>query len=298
METENIEQQAIAFLDKYDNIIVSYALNILFAIIIFIIGRFVAGFASRFLKRLLLRRQVEPTLISFSVTLSRYAIIAFTLIAVLGQLGVQTASIVAVVGAAGLAIGLALQGSLSNFAAGVLLIIFRPFKSGELIDIGIIGTVQTIQIFSTTLSTPDGKIAVIPNSKVVAGNIINYSRDPNRRIDLIIGVEYNASLELVKDVLLKAIHKTDNIQMDRAVTIRLDELASSSLNFVVQVWVLNDNYGSVRAQLLENIKTELDNHNIGIPYPTMELNFSSVDNGNMQHVSGNPTTVAADPNIN
>lgn len=266
--------QAVVWFDKYDDMLFSYLVHIFFAVLIFIIGRFIAHFVARQFKRILVKRQVEPTLITFTVTLIRYAILVFTLVAALGQLGVQTASLVAVIGAAGLAIGLALQGSLSNFAAGVLLIIFRPFKAGELVDIGILGTVQSIQLFSTTMSTPDGKMAVIPNSKVVASNIINYTRDPNRRVDLVIGVEYNANLEKTKNAFMQAIRNTENILMERAVAIRLDALADSSLNFVVQVWVLNENYGSVRAALLENIKTELDNNQISIPYPTMDLNIT------------------------
>lgn len=266
--------QAVAWFDKYDGILFSYLLHIAFAVLIFLAGRFIAHFVSRQFKRILVKRQVEPTLISFTATLVRYVILIFTLVAVLGQLGVQTASLVAVIGAAGLAVGLALQGSLSNFAAGVLLIVFRPFKAGELVDIGILGTVQSIQLFSTTMSTPDGKVAVIPNSKVVSANIINYSRDPNRRVDLVIGVEYNTSLEKVKNALMQAVRNTENILMDRTVGIRLDALADSSLNFVVQVWVLNEHYGSVRSELLENIKTELDNNQISIPYPTMDLNIT------------------------
>ena len=199
-----------------------------------------------------------------------------TLVAVLGQLGVQTASIVAVIGAAGLAVGLALQGSLSNFAAGVILIIFRPFKVGETVVINNQkGDIDSIQIFSTTIVTPTNEVVVIPNGQVVSANIINYTRLPERRLDLVVNVGYDSDIQQVYQVLTAAVNKTDNILTSKAPTIRLDMLDASSMNFNVLVWTLNANYGSVKAALLENIKNGLTENGINIPYPTMDVNLNS-----------------------
>jgi len=269
-------ENIIQFIEKYDSIVIDYLLHIGFSIIIFIVGRFIASFISKQLRKVLTSRYVEPTIVQFTSSAARYTILGFTFVAVLGQLGVQTTSIVAIIGATGLAIGLALQGSLSNFAAGVLLILFRPFKVGELVIISNIqGNVDSIQIFSTTLITPTGETVTIPNSQVLSTNITNYTRQPNRRIDLTIGVDYNANIKNVYKILQGSINKTANISINLGTTVRFNELAASSINFVVYVWVTNENYSTVRTKLLENIKVDLDTHNINIPYPTMELNIKN-----------------------
>lgn len=284
MESKDVEQlvdSTVSFLDKYTDVVMAYLVHFIFAIVIFIIGRLLANFVARSVQRLLVKRHIEATLVTFIGVVIKYAIMIFTFIAVLGQLGVQTTSIVAAVGAAGLAIGLALQGSLSNFAAGVLLVIFRPLKVGELVDVGVLGTVKAVHIFSSAIETPDGNMVIIPNSKVIANNIINYSRDPLRRVDIVVGVDYSAPLDKVRDTLSQAIDNTDNILPDQLSTIRVDELASSSVNFKVTVWTLNENYGEVRANLLANIKLALDEQQISIPYPTMDLKINSA-NGMLQ----------------
>lgn len=180
-------------------LLLSYAVNIVAAIAIVIIGMIVARIVSNTVNRLMLTRKIDATVADFLSALVRYGIIAFTLIAALGRVGVQTASVIAVLGAAGLAVGLALQGSLSNLAAGVLLVMFRPFRAGEYVDLGgVAGTVLNVQIFSTTMRTVDGKIVVIPNGKIIAGNIINFSREPVRRNEFIIGVAYDSDIDQVK----------------------------------------------------------------------------------------------------
>ncbi|WP_392552336.1 mechanosensitive ion channel [Orbus wheelerorum] len=267
-------EKVIQFIEKYDSIVIDYLLHIGFAIIIFLIGRFIASFVSKQLRKILIIRDVEPTIVKFTSSSARYTIMGFTFVAVLGQLGVQTTSIVAIIGAAGLAIGLALQGSLSNFAAGVLLILFRPFKIGELVIIsGIQGNIDAIQIFSTTIITPTGETVTIPNSQILSTNIINYTRQPNRRIDLTIGVDYSADIKDVYKILQGSIDKTSDILTDLSRTVRFNELGASSINFVIYVWVTNENYSAVRTALLENIKLDLDSNNINIPFPTMELNI-------------------------
>ncbi|OCG23581.1 hypothetical protein A9G22_05920 [Gilliamella sp. App2-1] len=276
MNVEDFLNYALSFIKKYDGVVFSYIAHFFFAIIIFAIGRTVASLLSNQLKRILFNRHVDPTVVKFVSALSYYVIIIMTLVAVLGQLGVQTASIVAVIGAAGLAIGLALQGSLSNFAAGVILIIFRPFKVGETVVINSLqGIIDSIQIFSTSIVTPTNELVVIPNSQVVSANIINYTRLPERRLDLVINVGYNSDIQNVYQVLKQAVGKTSNILTSKETTIRLDVLDASSMNFNVLVWTLNENYGTVKGELLENIKNGLTENHINIPYPTMDVNVNT-----------------------
>lgn len=268
-----IINRSVQFLENYNSIIFAYFIHFILAIIIFLLGRLLASFISNQLRKILIVKNVEPTIIKFTATSSRYIIMGLTLVAVLGELGVQTSSIVAIVGAAGLAIGLALQGSLSNFAAGVLLILFRPFKVGELVIVSNIrGTVDAIQIFSTTILTPTGEAVTIPNSHVLATSVINFTRQPNRRIDLTIGIDYTADIKQVYHVLQSAVERTPNIMKELGIIIRLDELATSSINFLIMAWTDNDNYGPVRTLILENIKTDLDHNNINIPYQTINVN--------------------------
>lgn len=276
MSFEHIINQIWLFIDKYDDVVISYIAHFCFAILILLIGRTIAKFVARQLKRILTNRHVDPTVVKFVSSLSYYAIIVMTLVAVLGQLGVQTASIVAVIGAAGLAVGLALQGSLSNFAAGVILIIFRPFRVGETVIINNQkGVIDSIQIFSTTIVTPTNEMVVIPNGQVVSANIINYTRLPERRLDIVVNVGYDSDIQKVYKVLREAVNKTDNILTSKEPIIRLDLLDASSMNFNVLVWTLNANYGPVKAVLLENIKNGLTENGINIPYPTMDVNLSS-----------------------
>ena len=276
MNFEDLINNAISIIEKYDGVVLSYIAHFCFAILIFILGRAIARFVARQLRKILTNRNVDPTVVKFVSSLSYYAIIVMTLVAVLGQLGVQTASIVAIIGAAGLAVGLALQGSLSNFAAGVILIIFRPFKVGETVIINNQkGVIDSIQIFSTSIVTPTNELVVIPNSQVVGANIINYTRLPERRLDLVVNVGYDSDIRKVYEVLKQTVDKTSNILTNKEPTIRLDQLDASSMNFNVLVWTTNANYGPVKAELLENIKNGLTENGINIPYPTMDVNLNT-----------------------
>ncbi|WP_334325569.1 mechanosensitive ion channel domain-containing protein [Gilliamella apicola] len=276
MNFEDLINNAISIIEKYDGVVLSYIAHFCFAILIFILGRAIARFVARQLRKILTNRNVDPTVVKFVSSLSYYAIIVMTLVAVLGQLGVQTASIVAIIGAAGLAVGLALQGSLSNFAAGVILIIFRPFKVGETVIINNQkGVIDSIQIFSTSIVTPTNELVVIPNSQVVGANIINYTRLPERRLDLVVNVGYDSDIRKVYEVLKQSVDKTSNILTNKEPTIRLDQLDASSMNFNVLVWTTNANYGPVKAELLENIKNGLTENGINIPYPTMDVNLNT-----------------------
>jgi len=258
-------------------LLLSYAVNIVAAIAIIIVGMFVARIVSNALNRVMRARHIDATVADFLSALVRYGVIAFTLIAALGRVGVQTASVIAVLGAAGLAIGLALQGSLSNLAAGVLLVTFRPFRSGEYVDLGgVAGTVLQVQIFSTTMRTVDGRIVVIPNGKIIAGNIINFSREPVRRNELIISVSYDSDIDKVKSLITNIIESDERILKDRERTVRLNELGASSINFVVRIWSNSGDLQNVYWDVLERIKREFDANGISFPYPQMDVNFKRV----------------------
>lgn len=195
-------------------------------------------------------------------------------IAALGQLGVQTASFVAIIGAAGLAVGFALQGSLANFASGVLLILFRPIKVGDYVEVaGTSGTVKEISIFSTILLTPDNKTVISSNSAVMGGNIINYSTEKTRRVDLVVGVSYSSDLALVKSELEAIAQSDDRILKDKDWTIGVSELADSSVNFVFRVWVNTPDYWAVYFYLNEAVKTNFDKKGIEIPFPQMDVHL-------------------------
>lgn len=275
MESIDVGNQLHQFetwLSANKNLFIDYAIHLVAALIILIIGLFIARIVHRLLIRVLNARAVDTTVSQFVASLARYAIVIFTAVAALSHVGVQTASVIAVLGAAGLAVGLALQGSLSNFAAGVILVTFRPFRAGEFVTFGgVSGTVANIHIFSTTLNTLDGKVVVVPNGKVIAGEIINFSRDPNRRIEITVGVGYEADIDVVKRVLGEVVEKDRRILTSLGVTIRLNEMAASSLNFIVRVWVKNADFNNVYFDLMEDFKRALDANQISIPYPQMDV---------------------------
>ena len=258
-------------------LILSYAVNIVAAIAIIIVGMIIARIVSNGVNRLLVARHIDATVADFLSALVRYGVIAFTIIAALGRVGVQTASVIAVLGAAGLAVGLALQGSLSNLAAGVLLVTFRPFRTGEFVDLGgVMGTVQNVQIFSTTLKSADGKMVVVPNGKIIASNIVNFSREPIRRNEFIIGVAYDADVDQVIDLLREVVEADERVLKDMGIQIGLNELAASSLNFVVRCWSKSGDLQNVYWDLMKNFKRTLDAHGIDIPYPQMDVHLHQV----------------------
>lgn len=265
------------WLVRNQELLLSYAVNIVAAIAIVIVGMIVARIVSNATNRLMVARHIDATVADFLSALVRYGVIAFTLIAALGRVGVQTASVIAVLGAAGLAVGLALQGSLSNLAAGVLLVMFRPFRAGEYVDLGgVAGTVLNVQIFSTTMRTVDGKIVVIPNGKIIAGNIINFSREPVRRNEFIVSVTYDSDIDKVKQVLTSIIESEARILKDREMTVRLNELGATSINFVVRVWSKSSDLQEVYWDVLERIKRDLDASGIRFPHPQMDVNVKHV----------------------
>lgn len=276
--SENLEHGADVVGNSLDwvvsnqGLLIEYGMNIISAVLTLVIGLFVARLISGALHKILNKRKLDSTIVDFVSHMLRYVIIAFVVIAALSRIGVQTTSFIALLGAAGLAVGLALQGALSNFASGVLIITLRPFKAGEYIEAaGIAGSVESVQIFATTLTTPDNKFVVVPNSAILGGNIINYSRKPSRRIDLTIGVSYAADLAKTKAVLEKVITDNKSVLKSPAPQIAVAELADSSVNLVVRPWVKSELYWDVRFQLMEAIKNGLDDAGIEIPFPQMDI---------------------------
>lgn len=278
-------KSGLEWMSGHSDAVIQFGWNIVAAIILLFIGKFISRVLSRGLEKLLLKRKVDITIVQFFTALVRYITLAFSVVAALGRLGIETSSIIAVIGAAGLAVGLALQSSLSNFAAGVMLVSLRPFRAGEVVQIGTMtGTVEKVHIFSTTLLTGDSKEVVIPNGKIIADNIINYSRHPFRRIDLVIGVGYQSRIADVKRVITHIIEQDNRIDQKRGTTVRLGELGASSLNFYVRVWVRNAEYWNTYYDLLENIKEAMDANHIDLPYPQMDIRVENVTNRPQQQL--------------
>jgi len=261
-------------IDSLQDLVISYGLKVLAAVAILIIGRWCAKLLSSLLGKILTRRKVDKTLVDFTCSLVYMGLLTFIIIAAIGQLGIETASFVVVLGAAGLAIGLALQGSLSNFAAGVLLIIFRPFKAGDYIEGGgQKGTVEKIGIFVTELKTPDNKLVIIPNTAISSDSIINYSAEKQRRVDMVFGVGYNDNLDLVRKTVQKVLSQDKRILKKPEPMIVVLELADSSVNFAVRPWVKSEDYWGVYFDMQENMKKAFDTAGISIPFPQRDVHM-------------------------
>lgn len=261
-------QEFIAELQKG---IAVYGMDVLSAAIIFFVGRWLAVKLSEVLEKLLLKAKFDETLAKFLKNLVYIGLFVFVVIAALSKLGIQTASFIAVLGAAGFAVGMALQGSLSNFAAGVLILVFRPFKVGDVVTLGgMTGKVDEIQIFNTVLSSGDNIQYVIPNNQATSGVITNITAHPNRRIDLVIGVSYSDDLKKARQVLLDVLNADPGVLKDPAISVTVGELAESSINFYVRPWVKTELYWDVRFRLLEAIKDAFDANKITIPFPQRE----------------------------
>ena len=248
--------------------VISYAPKFITAIIILLIGLWLIKLIIRFNKKLMLKKGVDETLQKFLTNLLGWVLKIVLFITVIAQLGVATTSFVAILGAAGLAIGLALQGSLANFAGGTLIMIFKPFKVGDLIEAqGQKGVVKEIEIFTTKMITAGNKLAIIPNGILSNGNIINYTEEGLLRVDLIIGVDYGTDIKQARNVLLEVMQNNENILKDPAPSVNVTELADSSINLVVRPWVTPENYWNVYFNTLEKSKEALDAAGIQIPYP-------------------------------
>ncbi|PPI88441.1 mechanosensitive ion channel protein MscS [Candidatus Pantoea edessiphila] len=256
-----------SWISNNQSIVFNHLFNIIEAIIIIIIGVIVSRILSNGIRHILLIRNIDVTIADFLTGLIKYSVIACVISAALGRVGIQSTSIITVLGAASLAIGLALQGSLSNLAAGVLLITFYPFRSGEFVDIGgVTGTIVNIQIFSTTLKSSDGKIIILPNSKIISSVIINFSREKIRCNEFIINVSYEANIDEVIQLLKKVVEDDKRVLKDKEIQVGLNEINSSSSVFIVRCWCNINDLQNVYWDLLKNFKIVLDSKNLSIPF--------------------------------
>jgi len=263
-----------AILNKMYEYLATYWLQVVGAIVIFVVGRWVAKLVSKVVAKVMTKAKVDVTLVNFVQDLCYVALLAFVVIAALEKLGVDTASFAVVIGAAGLAIGFALQGSLGNFAAGVILIIFKPFKVGDFVELGgRMGTVKEIQIFNTILSSPDNVRVIVPNSQVTGSSIMNYTVNGTRRVDMVVGVSYGDDLKKTRQVIEDILAADRRILKDPAPTVAVSELGDSSVNFVVRPWVNSADYWAVRFDTIRDVKLALDKNGITIPFPQRDVHM-------------------------
>ncbi len=266
---DNIADQLTVF-------VTTYGINVIGAIIILILGRIAAGIGRKVVKKVLEKSKTDPAVVSFVESMIYFLILIFAVVAALAKFGIQTASFVAILGAAAFAIGFALQGSLANFAAGVLILVLRPFKVGDYIDgAGVAGTVKDIQLFTTVLATPDNIKIMVPNGKLFGDTIKNISAFDTRRVDLVIGIGYTSDIQKAYDVLMNLIKEDTRILSDPPTNIAVSELADSSVNFVVRPWVKKEDYWGVRFDLTRKIKEAFDENGIEIPFPQQVVHMLS-----------------------
>jgi len=253
---------------------VDFAINLVQAIAIFFFGKLLAGLIVRATRKIMLTQDIEDTLENFILTLLRMILMVIVFIAAIGALGIQTTSFIAILGAAGLAIGLALQGSLSNFASGVLIVFFKPYRIGDFVEAaGIAGVVEEVEILTTVFKTGDNKRIIVPNGQVMGSVITNYSANPTRRVDMVIGVSYEDDLDKVRSTLEELIAAEDRVLDDPPHKIAVSELADSSVNFIVRPWVKTEDYWGVMFDMTESIKKRFDNEGISFPFPQQDVHL-------------------------
>lgn len=266
--------------NKIMELVQVWGLKAVLAIVIFAAGRIVARVLCNSLRTAMRRARVEETLVSFAGHLSYALLMLMVIIAAINQLGIQTTSFVAILGAAGLAVGLALQGSLANFAAGILMIVFKPFKVDDIIEAaGTMGTVEEIEIFTTKMRTPDNKLIIVPNNQIINGSITNFSAKETRRVDLVVSVSYRDDLSRVKTVLEEILNKDGRILADPAPTVAVLKLGESSIDFAVRPWVKSEDYWPTLFDLNQSIKERFDAEGICIPFPQREVHLYPVKSG-------------------
>jgi small conductance mechanosensitive channel len=255
-----------------------YGLKVLLAIFILLIGRMAAGSVRRGIKKLMGARGMDPSLTGFVGSLAYFTIMAFTVVAVIGQFGVQTASFVAILGAAGFAVGMALQGTLGNFASGVMILLFRPFKAGDVIEAaGVKGSVKEIQIFSTTITTPDNVKIIVPNGALYGGIIRNFNGYDTRRVDMVMGIGYGSNIDQAMGIINDLLAKDERVLAEPAVTVAVAELADSSVNIVVRPWVNAGDYWGVFFDFHKNCKEAFDAAGIEIPFPQRTVHMNKME---------------------
>lgn len=267
---------------KYAEIIVTYSteygLKIFSALLIFFIGKLVVNKLTAFIKKLMQKSKVDTTLIEFSESLIYFTLLLVVILASLNALGINTTSFIAVFGAAGLAIGLALQGSFSNIGAAVLIIVFRPFKVGDYIEAGgVSGTVDEVNLFSTVISPVDNRTIIVPNSSVIGGNITNFSKKPERRVDHAFGIGYDDDLKLAKNTLFEIMNADSRILSEPVPFVAVSELGDNSVNFITRAWVKTEDYWDVHFEMIEKVKLTFDEKGISFPYPQMDIHTNKAE---------------------
>lgn len=258
----------------YTDLAVAYGIKAVVSIVIFVVGKWIAKTLSDMTEKLMTRGGVDVTLVRFVGSIVYILLLAVVVMAAIGNLGIETTSFVALLGAVGLAVGLALQGSLANVGAAVLIILFRPFKVGDLVEAaGTLGTVEEVSMFSTILGTLDGKTIIIPNSAVIGGTITNYSRKETKRVDLTFGIGYDDDLRAAKALLEEIAANDPLVLADPEPMVAVSELGDSSVNFTYRVWVNTPDYWSVYFGTIEKVKLAFDDNGISIPYPQMDVHM-------------------------
>ncbi|MDQ6988232.1 MAG: mechanosensitive ion channel [Mariprofundaceae bacterium] len=267
-ETINISEIANTYM-------IPWGINIAFALVIFFVGRFITGIIVNLIRKLMAKSGTDSMLVEFVCAIANAIFMLFIIIAALDQLGVDTTLFIALIGAAGLAIGLSLQSSLQNFAAGVMLILFRPFKIGDFVEAGgSAGTVEKMSIFSTVMRTGDNREVIVPNGAIYGGTITNNSARSTRRIDMLFGIGYDDDMRKAKEIMQQALDADERILKEPTAKISVAELADSSVNFNVRPWVKSEDYWNVRSDILEGIKLAFDENGISIPYPQMDMHIN------------------------
>ena len=257
---------------------IPWAINIAMAIAIYVIGRLIVGGLLSVFRKVMAKSKYDNMLVDFLESILSAILMLFVIVASLDQLGVDTTSLVAILGAAGLAIGLSLQDSLKNFAAGVMLLVFKPFKAGDFVEAaGTAGSIGKIGIFTTTMNTPDNKEIIVPNGKIYSDNITNYSARDTRRVDMVVGIGYDADLLKAKRILQELVAEDERILPDPAPKIAVSELADSSVNFIVRPWVNSADFWGVKFDFTEKVKLRFDEEGISIPFPQMDVHLHKVE---------------------
>ncbi|RLA33393.1 MAG: mechanosensitive ion channel family protein [Gammaproteobacteria bacterium] len=255
-------------------VVMGFGLKLLVAIIIFYVGRMIARLITKGLHNLMQSREVDKILETFVCNLVYWMLMTFIIIAAMSQIGIQTTSLIAIMGAAGLAVGLALQGALGNFAAGVLIVMFRPYRVGDFVEVaGISGAILQVQILTTMLKTGDNKLIVVPNGQIMSGIITNYSAHKTRRIDMVIGVSYDDDIDKVRSTIQELVDADERVLKDPECLIAVSELADSSVNFNVRPWVNSADYWGVKFDLTEAIKKRFDKDGISFPFPQRDVHL-------------------------
>ena len=256
-----------------------YGVKIIAALLIFVVGKWAVKKIAAFAKKMMNRAKIDTILVEFAESLIYFILLFMVVLASLNALGINTTSFMAVFGAASLAVGLALQGSLSNVGAAVLIIIFRPFKVGDFVSAGgATGTVEDVNLFSTVIAPVDNRTIIVPNASIIGGNIINYSKKSTRRVDHTFGIGYDDDLKLAKDTLMQILKDDSRVLSDPEPFVAVGELGDNSVNFIVRAWVVNEDYWDVHFDMIEKVKLTFDEKGISFPFPQMDVHLDKQEN--------------------